>query len=99
MMCLEHIISLSLSLSHGFSLESCSFSFFKFQTPRQLHAAAALWTSVGFFTLPTNRADLGYPCPNRLHVWAYVSLGSHEEYAQEQLTISGGGAPTFSERG
>lgn len=28
-----------------------------------------------------------------------MSLGSHEEYAQEQLTISGSGAPTFSERG
>lgn len=29
---------------------------------------------------------------------AYVSLGSHGEYAQEQLTIYASGAPTFSER-
>lgn len=29
---------------------------------------------------------------------AYVSLGSHGGYAQEQLTIYASGAPTFSER-
>lgn len=52
------------------------------------------------FQSHNQQALLGLPlAQQRLHVWAYVSLGSHEEYAQEQLTISGSGAPTFSERG
>lgn len=52
-----------------------------------------------FFTLITSGALLGLPLPHqRLRVQAYVSLGSHGEYAQEQLTIYASGAPTFSER-
>lgn len=68
--------------------------------PLQYDWGGGVGAWVYFFTLITCRAYLGYPGPSSssLPVQAYVSLGSHGEYAQEQLTIYAGGAPTFSER-
>lgn len=63
-------------------------------------SAAALFGGLGIvFHAHDQQGLLGLPLSHqRLHMWAYVSLGSHGEYAQEQLTIYAGGAPTFSER-